>query len=124
MGEPVEQAGQAGDALQRAFRDCAGEFATGVTVVNAEAGDQRAGLTLNSFTSVSLEPLLILISLGLASRTRRVIGAAGRFSVSILARDQRDVALAFAERDAPFAEQYVERVEGALVVRGAVATLR
>ena len=53
----------------RAFRDCVGEFATGVTVVTAESEHGPAGMTLNSFTSVSLEPLLILVSLGHASRT-------------------------------------------------------
>jgi flavin reductase (DIM6/NTAB) family NADH-FMN oxidoreductase RutF len=114
----------AGDATVRAFRDCAGEFATGVTVVTAEHEDVRAGLTLNSFTSVSLEPLIILISLGLGSRTLRSVRASGRFGVSILGRDQRDVALDFAEPDRPFADEHVERVDGVLVVRGAVATLR
>src|SRR3954454_15193507 len=47
-----------GEAAKRAFRDCVGEFATGVTVVTAESDGQPAGMTLNSFTSVSLEPLL------------------------------------------------------------------
>jgi flavin reductase (DIM6/NTAB) family NADH-FMN oxidoreductase RutF len=114
----------AGDAAIRAFRDCVGEFATGVTVVTAEHDGVRAGLTLNSFTSVSLDPLIVLISLGLGSRTLRSIRASGQFGLSILGRDQRDVAIDFAERDLPFAAEHVERVEGVLVVRGAVATLR
>jgi flavin reductase (DIM6/NTAB) family NADH-FMN oxidoreductase RutF len=114
----------AGDATIRAFRDCVGEFATGVTVVTAEHDGVRAGLTLNSFTSVSLDPLIVLISLGLGSRTLRSVRASGRFGLSILGRDQRDVAVDFAERDRRFAEEHVERVDGVLVVRGAVATLR
>ena len=40
----------------RAYRDCAGEFATGVTVVIAEHDGEAAGMTLNSFASVSLDP--------------------------------------------------------------------
>jgi len=47
----------------RAYRDAAGEFATGVTVVIAEHDGQGQGMTLNAFTSVSLEPLLVLVSL-------------------------------------------------------------
>jgi flavin reductase (DIM6/NTAB) family NADH-FMN oxidoreductase RutF len=64
----------------RAFRDSVGEFATGVTVVTAEHPESGpAGMTLNAFTSVSLEPLLVLVSLGRGSRTldavRAVLGA-------------------------------------------------
>jgi flavin reductase (DIM6/NTAB) family NADH-FMN oxidoreductase RutF len=123
MAASTETVG-AGDATIRAFRDCVGEFATGVTVVTAEHEGTRAGMTLNSFTSVSLEPLLVLVSLGLGSRTLRSVRASGRFGLSILGRDQREVALEFAERDNPFCEELVERVDGTLVVRGAVATLR
>jgi flavin reductase (DIM6/NTAB) family NADH-FMN oxidoreductase RutF len=114
----------ASSATIRAFRDCVGEFATGVTVVTAENGGAPSGMTLNSFTSVSLEPLLVLVSLGLGSRTLQAIRSSGAFGLSILRRDQRDVALDFAERDLPFPEAHVERVDGILVVRGAVATLR
>jgi flavin reductase (DIM6/NTAB) family NADH-FMN oxidoreductase RutF len=112
------------DATTRAFRNCVGEFATGVSVVLAEQDGAPAGMTLNSFTSVSLEPLLILVSLGHGSRTLRATDASRRFSVSILHREQRDVALAFAERGAPFPERHVERRRGGyLAVRRATAAL-
>src|SRR5262249_13965979 len=114
----------ASEAARRAFRDCVGEFATGVTVVTAEAGGQPAGMTWQSFTSVSSEPLLVLVSLGLGSRTLQAVTRSGRFALSILGREQRDVALAFAERTTSFPTLHVERVEDALVVRDAVATLR
>lgn len=106
------------------FRDCVGEFATGVTVVAAEAGGEPAGMTLNSFTSVSLDPLLVLVSLGHGSRTLAATASSGRFSVSILHRGQRDVAVDFAERGAPFPQRHVRRThEGFLVVEGASAVL-
>jgi flavin reductase (DIM6/NTAB) family NADH-FMN oxidoreductase RutF len=109
----------------RAFRDCVGEFATGVTVVTAESEHGPAGMTLNSFTSVSLEPLLILVSLGHASRTLGAVRHSGRFAVSILHRGQQQVALDFAERSAPFPAQHVVRDrDGYLTVPGAAATLR
>jgi flavin reductase (DIM6/NTAB) family NADH-FMN oxidoreductase RutF len=107
----------------RAFRACVGEFATGVTVVCAEDDDGPAGMTLNAFTSVSLDPLLVLVSLGHGSRTLGVVGRSGRLAVSILHRHQRDVAIAFASPGAPFPREHVERShDGFLVVRGAAAT--
>jgi flavin reductase (DIM6/NTAB) family NADH-FMN oxidoreductase RutF len=109
----------------RAFRDCVGAFATGVTVVTAEADARRAGMTLNSFTSVSLEPMLILVSLAHGSRTLEVLRGARRFAVSVLHRGQRDVAIAFAERGAPFATIHTVRTpDGFLTVRGAMAEMR
>lgn len=113
------------EALVSAFRGCVGEFATGVTVVTAEHEGLSAGMTLNSFTSVSLEPLLVLVSLGNGSRTLHATSASGRFAVNILKRGQRDVALDFSETSAPFPGQHVDRDrEGFLAISGAAAILR
>jgi flavin reductase (DIM6/NTAB) family NADH-FMN oxidoreductase RutF len=113
------------EALVSAFRGCVGEFATGVAVVTAEHEGVPAGMTLNSFTSVSLEPLLVLVSLGNTSRTLYATAASGRFAVSILSREQRDVALDFSEPGAPFPARHVERDrEGFLPVSAATAVLR
>ncbi len=108
------------------FRRCVGEFATGVTVVIAEHGEGPAGMTLNSFTSVSLDPLLVLVALGHGSRTLAAVRGSERFAVSILERGQRDAAIAFATRGAPFAHAYARRDDdgGWLVIRGAVAALK
>ncbi|MDX6684016.1 MAG: hypothetical protein QOF86_144, partial [Baekduia sp.] len=107
----------------RVFRDSVGEFATGVTVVTASRDGVPAGMTLNSFTSVSLDPLLVLVSLAHGSRTLEAAKASGRLAVSVLHRDQRDVAIAFAKPGAPFAREHVrETHDGFLVVRGAAAT--
>lgn len=107
----------------RVFRDCVGEFATGVTVVTAQHEGRAAGMTLNSFASVSLDPLLVLVSLGHGSRTLAIVDAAGRFAVSVLHRQQRDVALAFARPGAPFPADLVhETHDGFLVASGAAAT--
>ena len=108
-----------------AFRNCVGEFASGVTVVTAEADGDPAGMTLNSFTSVSLEPLLVLVSLGHGSRTLAATAKSGQFAVSILHRGQQAVAIDFAERAAPFPHQHVTRTRqgGFLAVTGAAAVL-
>jgi flavin reductase (DIM6/NTAB) family NADH-FMN oxidoreductase RutF len=113
------------EALVGAFRGCVGEFATGVTVVTAEHEGTAAGMTLNSFTSVSLDPLLVLVSLADGSRTLHATRPSGRFAVSILGRAQADVALDFSQPWAPFPVGRVERDrEGFLAVIGAVAVLR
>jgi flavin reductase (DIM6/NTAB) family NADH-FMN oxidoreductase RutF len=111
------------DAVTLAFRSCVGEFATGVTVV-VVGGERPAGMTLNSFTSVSLEPLLVLVAIGHDSRTWSALRREQRFSVSILQRHQGDVALAFSEQGAPFPSELVETSGGYLQVQDALATLR
>ena len=106
------------------FRACVGEFAAGVTVVTGEHEGAPAGMTLNSFTSVSLDPMLVLVSLAHGSRTLYVVRESGRFAVSVLKREQREVAIDFATPGAPFpAEQMTRSSDGFLVVAGAVATL-
>jgi flavin reductase (DIM6/NTAB) family NADH-FMN oxidoreductase RutF len=108
----------------RAYRNCVGEFATGVTVVTSEFDQQPAGMTLNSFTSISLHPLLLLISMAHGARTLHAIRQSGEFTVSILQRTQGNVAVAFAERSASFPDQLapVDR-RGMRSVSGAAATL-
>lgn len=125
LNEQASRSRKPSEALVSAFRGCVGEFATGVTVVTAEHEGVSAGMTLNSFTSVSLEPLLVLVSLGEGSRTLQATRASGRFAVSILKRGQRNVALDFSEPAAPFPLRHAQRDrEGFLPVSGAAAVLR
>jgi flavin reductase (DIM6/NTAB) family NADH-FMN oxidoreductase RutF len=106
-----------------AFRASVGEFATGVTVVASEHDGVPAGLTVNAFISVSLEPLLVLVSLAHASRTLGVVRQSGRFAVSVLHREQGEAAIQLATPGAPFPEEHMTRTaDGFLVVRGAAAT--
>lgn len=80
-----------------ALRKAAGRFATGVTLVTCRAADGRAvGLTVNSFSSVSLEPPLVLWSLRSASPNAPVFRAARHFVVNVLAEPQIALARRFA----------------------------
>lgn len=107
-----------------AFRRCVGSFPTGVCVVTSEREGRPAGMTLNSFTSVSLDPLLVLVSLGHGSRTLEAVRASGRFAVSMLQRGQHQVALDFATRGDVFPENHVRRTEdGFVLIRHALAHL-
>ncbi len=81
----------------RAFRQTLGEFATGVTVVTARTvSGQMAGVTINSFSSVSLEPPLVLWSLGLHSPSLAVFEACSHYAINILAADQTELSQRFA----------------------------
>lgn len=81
----------------RALRDAFGAFATGVTVVTAnDTAGKPIGFTANSFTSVSLDPPLLLVCLAKTSRNYATMTGATRFAVNILSETQKDVSNTFA----------------------------
>jgi flavin reductase (DIM6/NTAB) family NADH-FMN oxidoreductase RutF len=85
------------------FRRALGHFATGVTVVTyaAEDADEFRGTTVNSFTSVSLEPPLVLVSLGRPTRAAAALRPGSAYAVNVLHHGQRDLAMWFADRPEP-----------------------
>ncbi|MER6443419.1 MULTISPECIES: flavin reductase family protein [unclassified Streptomyces] len=89
---------QLGPVDGRALRTVCGHFATGVTVITSGSGENAAGATVNSFTSVSLEPALVLICLHHNSRLLPVVQESGGFVVNFLTQRQEPVAWAFAGR--------------------------
>jgi flavin reductase (DIM6/NTAB) family NADH-FMN oxidoreductase RutF len=81
----------------RALRDAFGAFLTGVTVVTTFNEDGAPiGFTANSFTSVSLDPPLLLVCLAKTSRNYAALTSARGFGINILAEDQKDVSNTFA----------------------------
>jgi len=80
------------------FRQVVGHFATGVTVVTAVHQGEPAGLAVNSFTSVSLDPPLVGFCVATASRTWARVREAEAFCVNILAHDQEALCRTFAGR--------------------------
>jgi flavin reductase (DIM6/NTAB) family NADH-FMN oxidoreductase RutF len=89
-----------GDGLidQAAFRTVLGHYPTGVVVVTATGDDGPAGLAIGSFTSLSLDPPLILFCPGKTSTSWPRIEAAGAFCVNVLAEDQEQISRTFAGR--------------------------
>lgn len=84
---------------QRQLRDAFGEFATGVTVVTALRPDGTpVGITANSFSSVSLEPPLLLWCLSGGSGSVRAFTPGASFAVHVLSHEQRELAVHFARR--------------------------
>jgi 3-hydroxy-9,10-secoandrosta-1,3,5(10)-triene-9,17-dione monooxygenase reductase component len=80
------------------LRTVLGTFATGVAVVTATTPDGPVGMTANSFTSVSLEPPVVLFCAAHSSRTYPHIQRAGAFAVNILSRSQEQVSTTFAKK--------------------------
>lgn len=81
------------------FRKVLGQFATGVTLVTTRVGGEPWGMTANSFTSISLDPPLVMVSVGHGLTTNKSIREHGAFAVNILRADQMPIAQLFARRD-------------------------
>lgn len=95
---------------KRTLRRALGHFATGVTVVTARTKDgEPVGLTANSFTSVSLEPPLLLVCPALAAKTTKVLLEAEHFAVNVLTEEQAKLSQLFATKGSDrFAETECE----------------
>ncbi|MBS1049678.1 flavin reductase [Gluconobacter sp. NFX36] len=107
------------------FRRAMSHFATGVAVVTAKGSEGEQGATISALTSVSLDPLLLLICLHRGSSTYKAIAEAGRFGLSILNNSHKDVAMLFASRTADkFGSDVVVRSEdGTAFIDGALVQM-
>lgn len=92
-----------GAQTARAYRDALGSFGTGVTVITAISERGPIAITVNSFTSVSMDPALLLWCPARASLRHDVFVAAERFSIHVMAENQLDMALHFARNGEDFA---------------------
>ena len=96
---PNHQAMDASPFDVRAFRQALGAFVTGVTIVTTlDADGQPAGLTANSFNSVSLDPPMVLWSLALESANLEAFRQASHWAVHVLASGQEHLSIQFASR--------------------------
>ena len=106
-----------------------GRFATGVTIVTAVLDGEHHAMTCSSFTSVSLDPVLVLFCPEKVARFHDVVLSAGAFAVSVLAQGQEDVSRHFAVRGRPLEGQFdglphaLGPITGAVLVDCALATL-
>jgi flavin reductase (DIM6/NTAB) family NADH-FMN oxidoreductase RutF len=109
----------------RAFRDTMGRFATGVTVMTWDDGVHARGMTANAVTSVSLDPMLVLVCVDRKTSAHAQMEHASAFVLNILAADQVDISMTFARHgvedmaDVP----YTQKQTGAPVIDGVIAWL-
>lgn len=111
----------------RSFRKSLGCFATGVTVITAKhpvTGD-LVGVTVSAFSSLSLDPPLVLFCLGKASSSLEAFNAASHFAVNVLSETQRDVSIRFSSRssDKWVGQKWQAGESGVPLLDGCLATL-
>jgi len=111
-----------GADTHRRLRDALGQFATGVTVITAKSAIGPLGMTANSFSSVSMDPPLVLWSPARKSHRFAAFSEAPHFAIHVLARTQRDMALHFATQGHDF-EGFEHRISeiGIPVLSGCLA---
>ena len=93
---PLDDAERVAEA--RRFRDVLGRFASGVTVVTSTSDDEPVGMTCQSFSSVSLDPPLVLFCPAKTSRAWPRIQRSGHFCVNLLAHGQSELSNTMASR--------------------------
>ena len=71
------------------YREVMGHFATGISVVTALEGRQPHGITVNAFSSVSLDPALVMVALDRRRYITPIVRGAGRYAVNVLGADQQ-----------------------------------
>src|SRR5436305_2544570 len=117
-------------ATQDDFRRAVGYLATGVTVITVDYEGQVQGMTANAFTSVSLDPMLVLVCVDHKARTHAHLHARKRFGINVLSEQQRAISEHYAQpdRDPARAEQeagarFDRTPHGTPVLQGALAYL-
>jgi flavin reductase (DIM6/NTAB) family NADH-FMN oxidoreductase RutF len=103
------------------FRRTLSRFATGVTVITVPHGEHVHGMTANAFTSVSLNPPLVLISVGHNAQMYKLLGADSLYGVSILSDDQEGLSRHFGGRPINGLEIAFVYEHGVPLIKGAIA---
>ena len=118
-----------GEVGQRRYRDAMGLFPTGVTLLTTRSPDGvDYGMTANSVTSVSLDPLLLLVCVEHASRLHNALLASGLWGISVLPRDAEPLSRRLARRGHGTSEvlatvpHHRGELTGALLLDGALST--
>ncbi|MGA8011768.1 MAG: flavin reductase family protein [Candidatus Acidiferrales bacterium] len=103
------------------FRHALGRFATGVTVITARYEDRTHGMTASTFTSVSLDPPLIFVSLDNRSLMHRILPITRRYGASVLTENQEHLSNHFAGRSNGGLQVRFMQQNGVPLLEGAVA---
>jgi flavin reductase (DIM6/NTAB) family NADH-FMN oxidoreductase RutF len=103
----------------REFRSALGSFATGITVVTTRGDDEAFGLTANAFSSVSLDPPLVLVCVINGTRGSESIQQNGVFAINILGAEQEPYSRYFASKDRPRGKDAFSHVPHRTEITGA-----
>lgn len=108
------------------FRRAMGRFATGVTVITTTLDGEKHGMTANAVTSLSLEPMMLLVCVDKNADSHDILSRAGVFAVNILAEGQSDLSNRFAKKEFDGAHEmddvpHTIAESGAPIIDGAIA---
>lgn len=107
----------------RQFRNAMGKFATGVTVIATEVDGKVHGMTANAFMSVSLDPKLVVISIGNQAQMLERIKKSKLFTVNILAENQQELSMIFAGQKKDHEEVVFDWLDGKPVLPGSMVQI-
>jgi flavin reductase (DIM6/NTAB) family NADH-FMN oxidoreductase RutF len=107
----------------RLFRNAMGKFATGVTVITTEVDGEVHGMTANAFMSVSLNPKLVVVSIGERASMLEKIKKSQKYAVNILSAVQQEFSMIFAGQIKERRDVSFDRFAGMPVINGALAQL-
>jgi flavin reductase len=79
------------------FRYTMGHFATGVTVMTTRAGERLHGMTVSAFASISLEPMLVMVSVERSTVMHKLVAQSGAFAINFLGKRSESTARFFAD---------------------------
>ena len=99
--DTLEAVGEAVALDELSIRRALSEFTTGVTIVATEDQGERVGFACQSFSSLSLDPPMVLFTVMKSSRSWPHIRKTGRFSVNVLSAEQEEISAAFGRRGGP-----------------------
>jgi flavin reductase (DIM6/NTAB) family NADH-FMN oxidoreductase RutF len=111
------------------YREVMGHFATGISVVTAMEGSRPHGITVNAFSSVSLDPALVMVALDRRRYITPIVRAAARYGVNVLGADQQALSDCFAHapvspgREAFCGAAWHPGPTGLPLIDGSIATL-
>lgn len=92
--------------LVEAYKEVMSHWPSGVTIVTCVSGDKRYGMTVSSFTSVSLQPAMVSVCIDKRAQMADLLMAAQKFAVNILDNSQVELAKSFADHDLEMSERF------------------
>lgn len=107
----------------KTFRNAMGRFATGVTVITTNDGEDVHGMTANAFMSISMDPKLVTISVDNNANMLDKIKNSGQFAVSFLSDEQQDISMHFAGQKKKEEEIDFDQIQGIPAIKNALSSV-
>lgn len=107
----------------RVFRNAMGNFATGITIVTTESEGEIHGMTVNAFMSVSLDPMLVVVSIDEKASMYDTMQKTKKYAISFLKEDQTEYSMIFADQQPGKEKVEYDRLDGQPVLKNALTTI-